>query len=207
MGVEEYWLGKNLDLEELWRDFDEGIDYIEKVESKELHLLRLTFSNHPVHLPLFDHEVIYKTVKGTFHDLKAECFSPDEYKTLTPIFLYRIDRGSGIYEFLGQFSPVMTLVIALGGTSMWYRSALTRDQEFDEKKLKFILTNFPQASSKDILVYMKTWTTFGRRRALYRFIEQGLYKIEVSRDPLDQKKPEKPLKIVNVGKLIKGGDT
>jgi hypothetical protein len=75
MPYEQYWIGRHVDLDQLWRDYDDGDGYIAKVKSTRLHLLRLTFSGHPAHLPLFDHEAIYKTVKGSFHDIKAECMS------------------------------------------------------------------------------------------------------------------------------------
>ena len=57
MSVEDYWIGKDLDLETAWRDYDNGSAYIEKVTSVQLHLLRLTFDEHPTHLPLFDFEL------------------------------------------------------------------------------------------------------------------------------------------------------
>jgi hypothetical protein len=75
MSVEQYWMGKGLDLDGLWRDFDNGSGYMQKVAASPLHLLRLTFADHPSRLPLFDLEVVFKTVKGTFHDVKAECLT------------------------------------------------------------------------------------------------------------------------------------
>jgi hypothetical protein len=189
VSIEQYWMGKGLDLERLWQDFDGGAGYVEKTSSIPLHMLRLSFGEHPALLPLFDHEVIFKTVKGTFHDVKAECFSREAYDSAAPIFLYRVERGSGVFEFLAQFDPLMTWVVALGGAAMWYRKALSTDQEFDEKRLTFIKTNFPHASAHDVQAYMKAWTTFGRRRVLHRLIGQHLVRVEVSHAPLDQVKP------------------
>lgn len=202
MSKEEYWIGKGLDLEQLWQDYDDGQGYIQKVAVSELHLLRLTFANHPSHLPLFDHEAIYKTVKGTFHEVKAECLTPEAYDRAAPIFLYRVDRGSGIVEFLAQFDPLMTWVVALGAAAMWYRKALSDDQELDEKRLTFIRTNFPNASASDIRAYMRAWTTFGRRRVLHRLIGQGMHRVEVSKNPVDTKHLEQPQEMVDVGKLF-----
>jgi len=92
MSIEHYWMGKDLDLEGLWQDFDSGSGYVQKVASSRLHLLRLTFNDHPERLPLFDLEVVFKTVKGTYHDVKAECLSPQAYDRAAPIFLHRVDR-------------------------------------------------------------------------------------------------------------------
>lgn len=183
MSIENYWMGKNLDLDGLWRDFDAGSGYIHKVSGSSLHLLRLTFDGHPVRLPLFDHEVLFKTVKGTFHDVKAECLTPEAYDRAAPIFLYRVDRGSGIFEFLAQFDPLITWVVALGAAAKWYQNLQAADQELDEKRLAFIRSNFPKASAADTQAYMKAWTTFGRRRVLQRLIGQDLERVEVSKSP------------------------
>jgi hypothetical protein len=184
VSVEQYWAGKGLDLERLWRDFDAGSGYMQKVSGSQLHLMRLTFGLHPARLPLFDHEVIYKTVKGTFHDVKAECFTRETYTNAAPIFLYRVERGSGLFEFLAQFDPLMTWVVALGAAAMWYRKALAADQDFDDKRLTFIKANFPNASAGDVQAYLKAWTTFGRRKVLHRLIGQHLERVEVSKSPL-----------------------
>lgn len=199
MSVENYWMGKGLDIEGLWRDFDAGTGYVQKTSASSLHLLRLTFGNHPLHLPLFDHEVIYKTVKGTFHDVKAECFTPAAYDDAAPIFLHRVDRGSGIFEFLAQFDPLMTWVVALGSAALWYRKALSSDQEFDEKRLAFIQAKFPNASASDVQAYMKAWTTFGRRRVLHRLIGQQLERVEVSAFPYI---PAQQPTLVDVGTVV-----
>jgi hypothetical protein len=185
MTVEEYWMGSGLDLDGLWQDFDAGVGYEQKVSASRVHLLRLTFGGHPPELPLFDLEVIYKTVKGTFHDVKAECLTQKAYADAAPLFLHRVDRGSGIFEFLAQFDPLMTWVVALGAAAMWYRKAFASDQKLDEKRLAFIRTNFPNADISDISAYMKAWTTFGRRRVLHRLIGQHLGRVEVSSTPHD----------------------
>jgi hypothetical protein len=190
MSVEQYWMGKDLDLVELWRDFDSGTGYEQKVAASQLHILRLTFANHPLHLPLFDFEALFKTVKGTFHDVKAECLSSDAYDEAAPIFLHRVDRGSGIFEFLAQFDPLMTWVVALGAAAMWYRKVLAADQELDEKRLDFVRTHFPNAGIPDVQAYMKAWSTFGRRHVLQRLIGQHLNRVEVSKSPHNP--PEAP---------------
>ena len=184
MSVEQYWTGKGIDLDGLWRDFDGGSAYAEKVAAGPLHLLRLTFSQHPPHLPLFDHEVLFKTVKGTFHDVKAECLSPDAYDRAAPIFLHRVDRGSAEYEFLAQVGPMLLWIVALGGAAMqYYRRAFAADEKSDEDRLNFLKTNFANAKLCDVQAYMKAWTTFGRRRVLQRLIAQGLSRVEVSQSP------------------------
>lgn len=208
MSVEQYWMGKDLDLDRLWQDFDNGSGYISKVSASELHLLRLTFAGHSSHLPLFGHEVIYKTVKGTFHDVKANCFTPAAYDEAAPIFLYRVERGSGIFEFLAQFDPLMTWIVALGAAAMYYRNALAADQELDEKCLSFLQNNFPRASTADVRAYLKAWTTFGRRRVLHRLIERGLHRVEISKVSHTSKEIGQPPDMVDMAGVVRlGGET
>lgn len=184
MPYEQYWIGKGVDLDQLWSDFDEGDGYIEKVEGTRLHVLRLTFSTHPKHLPLFDHEVIFKTVKGAFHDIKAECMSARAYDRAAPIFLSSVDRGSAMYQFLAELTPLFPFIAALAAASMWYRTASRKDQDFDEKCWRFIRSEFPAATDEDYAAYLKASTTWGRRRVLQRLIRQGLYRVEVSKQPV-----------------------
>ena len=203
MSFDEYWIGKGQDLDRLWKDFESGSGYIEKFGTIEPYLLRLTFTNHPVHLPLFDHEVLFKTVKGTFHDIKKECFTPEAYETASPIFLYRVERGSGIFEFLAQFDPLLTYVSAIAAAMMYYRNASVKDEKLDEAKLIFIREQFPGASNADTLAYMKAWTTWGKRRILYRLIESGLDRVEVSRKPFKGTEPPEKTEMVDVPKLLR----
>lgn len=206
MSIEHYWMGKGIDLDDLWQDFDNGSGYVQKVTASRLHLLRLTFDKHPERLPLFDFEVLFKTVKGTFHDVKAECMTPDEYDRAAPIFLHRVDRGSGIFEFLAQFDPLLTWVVALGAAATWYRKSLAADQELDSNRLKFLGTNFPNADIADVKGYMKAWTTFGRRRVLQRLINQHLARVEVSKAPHNP--PESPTMVdMNVVVALGQADT
>lgn len=205
MSIEQYWMGKDLDLDGLWRDFDNGSGYVQKVAASSLHLLRLTFDEHPMRLPLFDLEVLFKTVKGTFHDVKAECLTPEAYDRAAPIFLHRVDRGSGVFEFLAQFDPLMTWVVALGAAARWYQTSLAADQELDEKRLTFIRSNFPNASTAYMQAYMKAWTTFGRRRVLQRLIGQYLGRVEVSKAPHNPPAPPKMVDMNDVVALRQGG--
>jgi hypothetical protein len=190
MSVAHYWMGKDLDLDSLWQDFDNGVGYVQKVSSSSLHVLRLTFAQHPLDLPLFDHEAVFKTVKGTFHDVKAECFSSEAYSEAAPIFLQRVDRGSAVYEFLAELYPLTTWIVALGAAVTWCQKSLAARQKsvaewhaLAEQKLAFIKTNFPDANAYDVQAFMNAWTIFGSRHALHRLIGQRLEKVEVSLSP------------------------
>lgn len=195
-------MGKGIDLDGVWRDFADGSGYVQKVSTSELHLLRLTFDSPEMRLPLFNHEAIYKTVKGTFHDVKQECYSAAKYNSAAPIFLHSIRRGSGIYEFLGQLDPILTWVTALGAAAVGYRMLLEKDQNFDETRLAFIRKEFPNASREDQIAYMKAWTTFGRRRVLQRLIRQGLVSVEVSKEPITEKIERVEPVVINLAVIV-----
>jgi hypothetical protein len=151
---------------------------------------------------LFDHEVLFKTVKGTFHDVKAECLTPKAYDESVPIFLYRVDRGSGVFEFLAQFDPLMTWIVALGAAAMWYRKAVAADQKFDDDRLAFLRKNFPNIDTSETRAYMKAWTTWGRRRVLERLIDQDLQRVEMSKSRYD---PSVPPIMVDMSGIVELG--
>src|SRR2546428_2186051 len=99
MTVEQYWMGKDLNLDALWRDFDNGAGYIQKIAASRLHILRLTVRSRTIPCacrPLTS-RLCSKRSKAPFHDVKAECLPPAAYDRAAPIFLYRVDRGSGIF--------------------------------------------------------------------------------------------------------------
>jgi hypothetical protein len=198
MPFEEYWTGKGIDFDSLWEDYDGGGGYIAKVESSELYLLRLTFSAHPKSLPLFDHEAIYKSVKGSFHDIKRECLSPHDYDSAAPIFLYRIDRGSAVYEFLAEIKPLFPYIAAVAAAGMWYRGAIRKDQDYDETCWKFIKEQFPRATDEDYAAYIKASTTWGRRKVLQRLIRLGLHRVEMSKYPVTVETPAESQEMVKV---------
>ena len=193
MPFEEYWIGKNVDLDTLWGDYERGTGYIEKVSQSEVYLLRLTFGGHPKYLPLFDHELIYKTVKATFHDVKQLCLTPADYDKAAPIFLYRVDRGSGIYEFLAELTPLLPFVATLGTAVMGYLGYLMKEQDLLEKKIAFLQTRFPQAPTNYVKNYIGAHTPWRRKAIVNQLIEKGyLERIEVSKKPVTGKTdPEK----------------
>jgi hypothetical protein len=174
-------------------DFQHGGGYIEKVSQSEVHLLRLTFGGHPRHLPLFDHELIYKTVKATFHDVKEVCLTPADYDEAAPIFLYRVDRGSGIYEFLAELKPLIPFVAMLGTAVMGYLGFLIKEQDLLEKKIGFLQTKFHQVPKSYVKQYIGAHTPWRRKAIVQQLIEKGYLKgIEVSEKPVTGKPhPEK----------------
>ena len=174
MDFYEYWIGKNIDLNNIWNIFDEGQGSIDKYKSMEVYILHLQFE-YDQNLPLFNHEVISKTIKSLFHDLKKECFSDSEYSNLGPIFLYEIDRSSAIWTFLAELKPLVIFNTILSAVLLWQK---VEGQSLDNlnKKIDIIKNLYPHASDLDIQDFIKAWTFLGRNKVLKRLAEQGLKK-------------------------------
>src|SRR5205809_6832387 len=95
----QYWIGEGLDYDAVWAAYESGSGYAQKFRSMRVHLLRITLREPPVELPLFNLEVVYRTTKGYFHELKKAYLTREEYERAGPLFVYRIDRSSGIWDF------------------------------------------------------------------------------------------------------------
>src|SRR5512138_2774604 len=112
MDVYEYWIGQRIDYRAVWQAYEEGIDgYIDKFRSMRVYLLRVELTQFSSDLALFNHEAVYKTIKGYFHDLKRYGLSEEEYISTGPLFLYSVDRGSGIWNLLGELQPLIALAV------------------------------------------------------------------------------------------------
>lgn len=109
----QYWIGENVDYDEVWSAYESGEGYVHKFQSMRVHLLRITIQAQPQELPLFNFEAVYKTIKGYFHDLKKFCLTPAEYDAAGPLFVYQVGRSSGIWDFLGELRQILMLGVSL----------------------------------------------------------------------------------------------
>lgn len=100
----EYWIGKDTNYEQLWNDYERGADvYRDKFKSMKVFLIKFKFKYPNKKLPLFNLEVIIKTIKGLYHDFKDprnNFLSESEYNNEGPIFVYSIERNSFDPNFL-----------------------------------------------------------------------------------------------------------
>ena len=178
-GTPEYWIGEGVDYDALWNAYESGEGYIHKFQSMRVHLLRITLHEQPREYPLFNFEAVYKTTKGYFHDLKKFCLTPDEYGEAGPLFIYGVNRSSGVWEFLGELRQVLML-----GTSLADEKVMGEKLANLDKRLEFVRKHFGNAiSPKDFEMFMKAKTPRQLERAVRKLIEQGVQKVEVSREP------------------------
>jgi hypothetical protein len=180
MAMEEYWIGEGVDYDRIWRDFDSGAGYIDKFRSMDAYLLRITFSQPPSDLPLFNHDAIFKTVKGYYHDLKRACLTPDEYGKAGPLFLYSIDRASSIWEFLGEIRQLLLL-----GTTLADEKVMGEKLSNLDKRLELYEKLFGKisVSAKDYQAFMTARTPKQLDKAIRRIFDEGIEKVEISTIP------------------------
>ena len=90
---------------------------------------------------------------------------------------------------------------ALGAAMMWYRSALSKDQDSDVRNWRFNRSQFPAIKDSELEGYVKAYTTLGRRRILARIIRQGMQRIEVSKEPFTENESVESVEMLDVSKV------
>ena len=181
MSMYEYWIGEDVDYEKVWRDYEDGLAYIDKFKSMRVHLIRIELNQFSADLPLFNHEAVYKTIKGYFHDLKKLCLSYDEYNYAGPLYLYDVRRGSGIWDFLGELRQLL-----LFGTTLADEKVIGQQLDNHNKKLEIIRNHFGDSiRPEDFQMFMEARTPPQIDAAFQKLIQQGIRKVEVSKKPFE----------------------
>ncbi|HHT9784398.1 TPA: hypothetical protein ACT9HQ_003018, partial [Legionella pneumophila] len=127
----EYWIGKGVDYERIWNDFNSGQGYINKFKSIKAAKLTFIFDCPSSNEPLFMHEAVYKSLKGLFHDFKLNCLTDDQYNKSTPMFLYSIERGSSEWSFLLD-PALISAFVEIISTGFNFYSAIKLDKGINQ---------------------------------------------------------------------------
>ena len=179
MAMHEYWIGQGVDFRGVWSDYDNGRGYEQKFNTMRVHLIRLTFEMPASHLPLFNHEAIFKTVKGYFHEIKRLCLSSSDYEMAGPLFLYEVSRGSSIWSFLGELRQLLLL-----GTTLADEKVVGQRLDNIDKKLSILSRYFGNtAHPEDFRAFMQAQAAPDLEDVVTRMIGEGLRRVEVSRRP------------------------
>jgi len=179
LSKEEYWIGRGVDYEGVWRSYRDGLGYVDKFVSMRVHLLRIEFDQPPRTMPLFNHEAIYKTLKGYFHDLKQTCFSREEYAMSGPLFLYSIDRGSGIWNLLGELRQLIML-----GSTLADEKVMGQKIDNLDKRLMLLRKHFGDAfTPEEYYMFMKAKTPRELDKAVQELLKQRIIRVQISRAP------------------------
>lgn len=175
----ECWIGEGVDYDKLWEAYENGKGYMQKYDSMRVHLIRIKLKEQPKHLPLFNFEVVFKTIKGYFHDMKHLCLSQDEYATAGPLFIYSVNRDSGIWDFLRELRQILML-----GTTLADEKVIGQKIENMDKRIEFLKKHFGNAIfPEDFQRFMKAKSPRQLEKAFQKLIEQGIEKIEISKEP------------------------
>ncbi len=176
----EYWIGKDINLSEIWNSFEEGQGYINKYNTMNVHLFQLTFNQPNSALPLFSHEVVFKTIKAYFHELKYKCFSQIDYDNSGPLFLYQVSRGSSKYEWIGELRQLLLM-----GTTLSDQKIIGQQIDNYDKKIEFLKKHFDINSIKkeDFIGFMNAETSPQMKEAINKLFSMGINSIKISEKP------------------------
>lgn len=176
----EYWIGKGVDYKRLWAIYDAGQGYIQKFKSqKEVYLIAIEFNYPSSQIPLFDHEAVFKTLKGLFHDLKQTNLSSTEYDEALPLFLYSVERGSGIYKFLGELRQLLMF-----GTILSDEKIMQAHLDVKQQRIDFLRANFPNVSAEEARRLVMAKTTIEMDEALNELMKGGVSSVKISAQPV-----------------------
>jgi hypothetical protein len=111
--MEEYWIGKGIDIEKIWNDYENGDDYISKFRSTDIYQLQIKFNNYDIDEAIFNFEATFKSFKSAYHDFKRKVFTPEEYNQFAPLYFYEIRRGTEVWIWLGDIQPLVAFGVIL----------------------------------------------------------------------------------------------
>lgn len=203
MSFEEYWIGKGVNYEELWSNYEQGRGYLDKYRSMQVHLLQLSFQQYAPDLPLFNLEVVLKTSKGLFHDLKKTYLSPSEYDRAGPMFVYEIDRASEKWRFLGELKPLL-----LFGIAVWTQIRKGTEQYKAERValVDCLLKRFPNANLEDVMKYVNSFPGKEQEMALEKLYSQNPRSVEISKLPFTGNISQSEKELLAFNDVVSGYD-
>lgn len=197
-----YWIGKDTDYDSVWSDFESGRQYEQKYRSMKVHLIRIILKEPAKNLPLFNFEAVLKTIKGYYHDLKEICLSEDEYMSAGPLFVYAVNRGSGVWDFLGELRQLIML-----GTTLADQKAVGQKIENMDKKIEFLKKHFGGAVSlEDFQKFMSAQSPRQLQKAVDKLIEQGIKSVQISGQPFEGEIEKTEESLIDIKELLDKAD-
>jgi hypothetical protein len=176
MSFYEYWIGQHIDLNAIWRDYEEGVGYERKFRQSRCHLLEIEFELPPATDPLFAFEAIFKTTKRYFHDVKQLCLSPREYDEAAPLYFYGVGRGSAIWQWLGELRQLI-----LFGTTLSDEKVVGQTLDNLDKKLSILSKYFgSDVNPKDFDAFMRAKAAPEIEAAVRKMLRQKIKRVGIS---------------------------
>lgn len=180
MSFYEYWIGKNINLDAVWRDYEEGSGYERKFRQIKCHLLQIEFENPPAADPLFSFEAVFKTTRRYFHDVKQSCLSPREYDEAAPLYFYGVMRGSAIWQWLGELRQLL-----LFGTSLGDEKVVGQTLDNLDKKLAILHKYFgSDVNPKDFDAFMRAKAAPEIEAVVRKMLRHKIKRVSISARPI-----------------------
>jgi len=199
----EYWIGKDINLKKYWAAYKDGKGYRDKFTDMQCHVFEITFDTPPKHLPLFNLEPIYKTLKSYYHELKKDILSRNEYGSAGPLFIYEVNRGSGIWTFLGELWYTLVL-----GTTLTEEKIKGQRLDNIEKKLRMLKEYFGDGNVRSELFenFMKADTPIETQESLQNLFAEKIKIIKISKHPFTGEIEENRKEMLEIKGLLTEGD-
>jgi len=200
MSFYEYWIGRNVDLNAVWRDYEEGVGYERKFRQTTCHLLEIEFEIPPASDPLFAFEAVFKTTKRYFHDMKQLCLSPREYDEAVPLYFYGVCRGSAIWQWLGELRQLI-----LFGTTLSDEKVVGQTLDNLDKKLSILSKYFgSDVNPKDFDAFMRAKAAPEIEAAVRKMLRQKIKRVSISTHPVQELKLPTETSLVDIKRLERG---
>ena len=186
MSFYEYWTGKDINLSQLWDDYEQGFGYIDKYKTTQAYLIQFTFNNPPAYLPLFNIEVILKTMKAYFHEVKLLSLNQEDYNDAGPLFLYEISRGSAVWSFLAGLRHLILFGTTLADEQL--KNLLLDNKlkqlEILDRKMEVLKKHFGDSvSPEDFRRFLSANKKKDLQVAIDKLLSQNIEKVEISKEP------------------------
>jgi hypothetical protein len=195
-----FWTGRNGGLLKYWSAYKLGEGYQEKFSSMKSHVLEITFENTPKELPLYNLEPIYKTIKSYYHDIKKDCLTKAVYNLAGPLFIYEINRGSGIWTWLGELYYVLIL-----GTSLTEEKIKGQRIDNIEKKLRILKEYFGDSNVRSGLfqAFVQADTPQEMEQAMQNLFEEKIKSVKISKSPIITTIDEAKKEMIDLNIILK----
>lgn len=199
----QYWIGDGIDLHKYWTAYKDGQGYMQKFEDMKCYVFEITFETPAKQLPLFNLEPIYKTLKSYYHDLKKDILSRNEYNSAGPLFVYEINRGSGIWTFLGELWYTLVL-----GTTLSEEKIKGQRLDNLEKKLRILKEYFGEGNVRPELFenFIKADTPIETQEALQNLFDEKIKTIRISKHPFEGNIEDNRKEMIDMKNLLTEGD-
>ena len=198
MSTYEYWIGRDVDVNQVWRDYEAGVGYESKFRQTTCHLLEIEF-HVAAGEPVFAFEAVFKTTKRYFHDLKKACLTPSEYDQAAPLYFYGVNRGSAIWQWLGELRQLI-----LFGTTLGDEKVVGQTLDNMDKKLSILSKYFSSdVNPRDFAAFMRDKTAPDIQKAVQKMLKQRIKRVSISKEPV-RIGSSVPTELVDVTRLEDG---